>query len=202
MNWFWHDILLEVKQNWHLNSYKSQVYACIWKSRFWGYTLFIPSIMLYASSVSLSPPRPTAVTLMSLFRSLSHHHPKVNVFLFVALESIADMLCSSVLHGALGHGLRATAVSACCASQSHYASGFCRSMCSVVVSSMCSVIAFAPSIKWITSHIGLWWWCLFCCQVITNNKLISGQVGIVVNVIIYREKSLDVYSNSIQVTCW
>jgi hypothetical protein len=105
---------------------------------------------------SLSPPRPTAVTLMSLFRSLSHHHPKVNVFLFVALESIADMLCSSILHGALGHGLRATAVSACCASQSHYASGFCHSMCSVVVSSMCSVIAFAPSIEWITSHIGLW----------------------------------------------
>jgi hypothetical protein len=45
---------------------------------------------------SLSPPRPTAVTLKSLFRRLSHHHPKVNVFLFAALESIADMLCSSI----------------------------------------------------------------------------------------------------------
>jgi hypothetical protein len=95
------------------------------------------------------------VTLTSLFRSLSHHHPKVNVFLFIALESIADMLRSSILHGALGHGLHATAVSACCASQAHYASGFCR-ICSVVVLSMCSVIAFAPSIERITSHISLW----------------------------------------------
>jgi hypothetical protein len=94
---------------------------------------------------SLSPPRPTAVTLKSLFRRLSHHHPKVNVFLFAALESIADMLCSSILHGALGHGLRVTAVSACCASQAHYASGFCRSMCSVVVSSMCSVLLLPSS---------------------------------------------------------
>jgi hypothetical protein len=62
--------------------------------------------------------------------------PKGKYFSLVALESIAGMLCSSILHGALVHGLRATAARACCASQAHYASGFCHSMYSVVVSSM------------------------------------------------------------------
>jgi hypothetical protein len=47
---------------------------------------------------------------------------------------------------------------------------------------MCSVTAFAPSIEQITSHI--WFVAMMAILLfgLTDNKLISGQVGIVLNV--------------------
>jgi hypothetical protein len=66
--------------------------------------------MLYASSVKFVTPKVHCSDLDVVVQELVTSPPKGKCFSLVALESIADMLCSTILHGALDHGLRATAV--------------------------------------------------------------------------------------------